>query len=84
MAWYSGLLCWAHHGPQSVHVPGYSCGTLRISKFIRVSFDSFYAPNTIMTMHSDFFPVLVAFLRKVPVIGDFLNAPGVAQVHLLT
>lgn len=37
-----------------------------------------------IVIFSDFFPVLVAFLRKIPVIGDFLNAPGVAQVHLLT
>lgn len=32
---------------------------------------------------SDFFPVLVSFLRKLPVVGDFLNMPGVAHVIYL-
>lgn len=38
--------------------------------------------NSCLTCISDFFPVLVSFLRKLPVVGDFLNMPGVAQVNM--
>ena len=33
----------------------------------------------ILNLFGDFFPVIVAFLRQLPVIGDILNAPAVVQ-----
>lgn len=31
-------------------------------------------------LFSGFFPVAVNFLRKVPIIGSFLNMPGVSRI----
>lgn len=31
---------------------------------------------------SDFFPVVLSFMRQLPVIGHFLSAPGVRQVRV--
>jgi hypothetical protein len=35
--------------------------------------------NTLYTRR-DFFPVAISFMRKLPVIGNVLNMPGIAQV----
>ncbi|CAG8522181.1 26514_t:CDS:2 [Dentiscutata erythropus] len=33
-----------------------------------------------LNLFGDFFPVVISFLRKLPVIGSLLNAPGISQV----
>ncbi|KAI8799953.1 vesicle transport protein [Cladochytrium replicatum] len=33
-----------------------------------------------VNLFGDFFPVIISFLRKLPIIGTFLNLPGVARV----
>lgn len=33
-------------------------------------------------LYSDFFPVVLSFMRQLPVIGSFLSMPGVRQVSL--
>ena len=33
-------------------------------------------------MYRDFFPVVLSFMRQLPVIGSFLSMPGVRQVSL--
>lgn len=31
---------------------------------------------------SDFFPVIIGFLRRLPVIGNILSAPGISKVSI--
>ncbi|KAI9139276.1 vesicle transport protein [Paraphysoderma sedebokerense] len=33
-----------------------------------------------VNLFGDFFPVVISFLRRLPVIGNFLNLPGVSKV----
>lgn len=36
--------------------------------------------SDVLATHSDFFPVILSFLRQLPVIGNILSLPGVANV----
>ncbi|CEQ40891.1 SPOSA6832_02566 [Sporobolomyces salmonicolor] len=39
-----------------------------------------YEPLQTLRSNSDFFPVVLSFMRQLPVIGSFLSMPGVRQV----
>ena len=38
--------------------------------------------HLVLETRSDFFPVVLSFMRQLPVIGHFLSAPGVRQVRI--
>ena len=45
--------------------------------------EPFALPTCAPFDHSDFFPVIVTFLRQLPVIGTVLTLPGIRQVGRL-
>lgn len=75
----SGLLRWGGAGPPQVHLYRDAHRVLWVHQSLRVV-EIFY-DHLGTYRSSDFFPVLVGFLRKLPIIGDLLNMPGVGQVQ---
>lgn len=52
-----------------------TCRSVWIVQFVWVS-----ERASLFLLHRQFFPLLVAFLRKLPVIGKILDLPGVKNV----
>lgn len=50
-------------------------GGLRFHQFIWVIGKNFLN----LTMYRDFFPVILSFMRRLPIIGTILNLPGIRQ-----
>lgn len=80
------LLWWYPLGVLQMAVCGHDCRNFWVFKFIWVRIDFLPEEWYVYLVHtcSDFFPVIITFLRQVPFVGTFLSLPYIRGVRVLS
>lgn len=85
---WNHLLSWRHFpGIEQVSIFWLFVRTIWLSQSLWVRIDDyekrvFMVFTTVPSCHSDFFPVIFGFLRRLPIIGPILSNPNVSRVSL--